>query len=1094
MTKALKQTLIVLLGIAFAAFLTVLVPLQVHAEDADYTLNAVPVQGSTGVYTVTAEPGADKATATIGIPSVAKQTLADHPTTESPAIIMGAAVNYETKTGPTEYTPIPGASLVAPYSYFRWSVIQEQIQDEAGNITTHSKLSGFDGSYYIIRINMSDILAGVENPEGKYLHVKQESNKALMCTLGIEGTTFSDAMGNKTGSYSLADNAAALKDTTGSDTDTPYFDVIVLSSGKLAARADAGAADAPSADIGISFYIDETADYNPELTYDPASTDVNHSKEVLKKFFRDEYATEENTSTSYTIKGSDLEIDVTVDEAETSDGIAEFWSLTNAIAYQDYDSHVIKLICEVPVLEALQVESTDGSARSVILDVNSFDIQIANNTTTNEAGLTISQDAQLKLMDGTKTSGAELAIGNNATMIIENGGVLVIDESCVNEVEYDAATTTGGTDPSGTLLNGEIIVKNGGTIINNGVINVEGMEAKPLQPNPEEQTSGETVNTDMRNATMIVETGGLLQNYGCISLKGTLYIMGTLENSGLYNDLIVTTDPDKGTKYYHKGIQITWKDDVRVEGVTPGVLNIGIDADENVNPEAALINSGDIVVVPGEINLYGVLNNNGHIYLADVTEAVVPITPTAEAPLVVEIRVTLDQPRYGVLNVKPGSTISSVVDGFSGASVYVISNGVLGDLTATGEAAGNASIIKASDVALSAEDGVRGLAQNIDYILTDGGAEFFPEYLGTFAGERTVTINIGYRMFEFTVTGLLADYTAVDDAIASIPEDLSGYTAESVAALNAAVEAVDRTKTAEEQAEVDAMAQAILNAIDGLVPDTELRIVTQPVNTDAPVGGTISYSLEAVNAVSYQWYYTKDGVKWYKSSGDGAETSIITLQVKETNIATQYRCLLTGLNGEKLYSEIVGNEMSGRQLNIVSISSGELQVDKTETITVVAENAASYQWYYSKDGTKWYKSTVEAINGEGTSSITLTVGAGNYNNQYRCKVTGVDGTVKNSSATGLRGIPTITAFSADAEKSIGETATFSVIAENAASYQWYYSKDGGAKWYKSGASGADSDTMTINVKASNDGMMYRCKITAACGLTATSESAAVTVV
>lgn len=61
-----------------------------------------------------------------------------------------------------------------------------------------------------------------------------------------------------------------------------------------------------------------------------------------------------------------------------------------------------------------------------------------------------------------------------------------------------------------------------------------------------------------------------------------------------------------------------------------------------------------------------------------------------------------------------------------------------------------------------------------------------------------------------------ADYSAVDDALAKIPADLSGYTAESAAAVEAARDAVDRTLTADRQGEVDAMAEAIEAALAAL--------------------------------------------------------------------------------------------------------------------------------------------------------------------------------------------------------------------------------------------------------------------------------------
>ena len=62
-----------------------------------------------------------------------------------------------------------------------------------------------------------------------------------------------------------------------------------------------------------------------------------------------------------------------------------------------------------------------------------------------------------------------------------------------------------------------------------------------------------------------------------------------------------------------------------------------------------------------------------------------------------------------------------------------------------------------------------------------------------------------------------ADYSKVNEAIASIPSDLSLYTDESVAAVKRAKDAVVYNKKEAEQAEVDAMAKAINDALDKLV-------------------------------------------------------------------------------------------------------------------------------------------------------------------------------------------------------------------------------------------------------------------------------------
>ena len=694
----------------------------VYAEEAGqmYTLDAQPVnlESMPGVYSVQARLGDSiDGKNTIGIPSVAKQTLADMPTKEMPAIIMGAAVNYEKKTGPTSYEVIPGAALMAPYSYFRWSVIQEERQEEDGTISVHEKLSGFDGTYYIIRVDVSKIIEGMG--EDQYLHVKQESNKALMPAIGMDGSTYANGLGAKAGSYSLASGAAALKDTGAVDVDrdTPYLDVIVMSSGKLAAGADAGKKKAPSADIKLKFYVDDKEKYNdlqvldpnnmPKFPYtvkDPIAgkmvfkNEKEYTAALMDKFYKGAKATAKNRATSYLVKGSDLEIDSAIDESEelTREGkpaginwmeeANDFWSMEKAIIHPEYDDHTIRMICEVPVLDGMYIGSGDKE-RSVVLDVNSFDIQIANNTKQDKPGLTIDDGAVLRIMDGTGTAGAELAVGNNATLLIKEGGVLVIDESCTSEVEYDAGTVVGAKkNPNKNLLNGEITIERGGTITNFGVLNIEGKENKPLDPNNKKKP----VATDQKTSDIVVQYGGYLNNFGCISLKGALYNMGLLENYGKYNEIIKAGDPDKGFVDYHKGIQVTWKDDVTRKGSEPGVLNIGIDPKRRVNPEgtAVLNNYGDIVFCPGTCNLYGEFNNSragedvGQVYLCTAEEAIIPITPKKENPLVVEKRVALNPPRESEFN---NDGVINNDGAFYNAKVELIHNGVLGALTVIGD-------------------------------------------------------------------------------------------------------------------------------------------------------------------------------------------------------------------------------------------------------------------------------------------------------------------------------------------------------------------------------------------------------------------------
>ena len=734
-----------------------------------YTRNALLMDGQTGVYEVKAVVGDSNTgenVATMGIPSVAKQNLENNPTTEAPAIIMGAAVGYEIKIpGQVAYTKLKERTPLLKQFGFR--IINEVMTNADGYATTHRKLSGFDGSYYIMRVDVSDILSKYTEEElnNLYLHVKQENNKATMVMAGvlngidtgvvaqtnadktykniptikdgywffgeghpknntfeatdkqifvdwftgnwtINGTGFSDGIGAMSSALSLKNNAELL-----TRDGKPYVDIILMSSGLLTNGADTGNQNL-SNDIKLNFYVDDVLDYNPDLAYSYDATAVNDTAKLLAKYYDETKLTDttkEYAKTSYVVKSGDLEIDAMVDDNDNDElDQKEYWSLRKSIYCERYNNHIIKLICEVPLLEGLTVKGTEENPKNIILDVNSFDIQVANHNV--EAGgegaaaITIDSYATLTLTDNTGTYGAELAIGNNASMVIKNGGTLIIAESCTLEVEYDAASVTAQDQnpqqsQSGVdLSNGVIVIENGGRIINYGVITIEGIEFKPVLAN--EQS---TIIRNIKSSALTIQEGAILDNYGSMGVKGVLYVFGTLNNYGKYNELITAGDPDKGYISHHKGIQLTWKDNVTSDQkdengkysinpeMQPGKIYLGVDENGVEYANAVMNNYGDVILVPGELHLGASLYNkkniennySGHIYLCPITEVVIPIVPTAENPTQLEERRILATPYES--KVLPDLTLIINEDGgtIANATIDIDSNGVLGKITVT---------------------------------------------------------------------------------------------------------------------------------------------------------------------------------------------------------------------------------------------------------------------------------------------------------------------------------------------------------------------------------------------------------------------------
>ena len=114
--------------------------------------------------------------------------------------------------------------------------------------------------------------------------------------------------------------------------------------------------------------------------------------------------------------------------------------------------------------------------------------------------------------------------------------------------------------------------------------------------------------------------------------------------------------------------------------------------------------------------------------------------------------------------------------------------------------------------------------------------------------EYTLTIvSDNYQDAQIKVTAE-EDYSKVYDAIDAIPDDLSVYTEESVANLQKVLETVDYSKKVSQQSEVDAYANAIIEATAKL----EKKAVT-------PVAPTHADGLANEKASDGNWYYYVNG-------------------------------------------------------------------------------------------------------------------------------------------------------------------------------------------------------------------------------------------
>ncbi len=236
-------------------------------------------------------------------------------------------------------------------------------------------------------------------------------------------------------------------------------------------------------------------------------------------------------------------------------------------------------------------------------------------------------------------------------------------------------------------------------------------------------------------------------------------------------------------------------------------------------------------------------------------------------------------------------------------------------------------------------------------------------------------------------------------------------------------------------------------------------------------------SLEAENAVRYQWQYSQDGNTWNNlySVWEGNRSDTLTVNVTVPRMRFLYRCEVTGKNGKKSISN------TARLYSVTEITA---QPQNTQTdigaaacLSLKAKNALSYQWQYSTDGETWHN-LYSTWKGNRTDTLSIEVTVPRLKYLYRCVVTGRDGTKLISDSVQLYTVAEIINQPQDTAANIGETVYLSVKAKNASGYQWQYSADG-ETWRNlySVWEGNRTDTLSIEVTAPRLKFLYRCVVT-----------------
>ena len=273
-------------------------------------------------------------------------------------------------------------------------------------------------------------------------------------------------------------------------------------------------------------------------------------------------------------------------------------------------------------------------------------------------------------------------------------------------------------------------------------------------------------------------------------------------------------------------------------------------------------------------------------------------------------------------------------------------------------------------------------------------------------------------------------------------------------------------------------------------------ITSQPVNVTKFIGDTAYFAVKAtgVTSLSYQWQSSTDGGKTWNNNGfSTAKTATLEVLVTAARDGYQYRCVVTGANGQKMTSNAAALTTGVKITSQPADSVKPIGDTAYFTVKATGVTSLSYQWQSSADGgSTWNNNGFSTAK---TASLEVYVKEARNGYIYRCVVTGANGQTAISNAAKLNVGVNITSQPVDSVKTIGDTANFTVKATGvtALKYQWQSSADGGATWNNNGFSTAKTATLEVYVTEARNGYMYRCVVTGANGRKTMSSAAKLTV-
>lgn len=280
----------------------------------------------------------------------------------------------------------------------------------------------------------------------------------------------------------------------------------------------------------------------------------------------------------------------------------------------------------------------------------------------------------------------------------------------------------------------------------------------------------------------------------------------------------------------------------------------------------------------------------------------------------------------------------------------------------------------------------------------------------------------------------------------------------------------------------------------------EVEIISQPQDVWCEAGTAVAFTVEAKGEeLEYQWEYSKDGENtWITPAVSSSRTATYKISPTANSMnGRAVRCIITDPYGNILISNTATLNIITRISIINQPQNIECEPGEAAVFTVSAEGKGlAYQWEYSKDGGATWITPAGSTAKTAAYTITPTIKSMS-GRVVRCTITDTNGNTAVSDTAVLTVANRISIINQPQNISCepGAGATFTVTVEgDGLTYQWEYSKDGGATWITPAGSTAKTAAYTITptIKSMN-GRVVRCTIVDVNGNTAVSDTAVLTV-